>query len=98
VSDEFIVPVCRIHHRELHRSRPRAGRSSTSIRFQWCCGSGSKRRTDNEVVAPKEEVASAQAANTAGVSAQGQAATSDAQPTYFESDFRKNVNRLDGGR
>jgi hypothetical protein len=20
VSDEFIVPVCRIHHRELHRS------------------------------------------------------------------------------
>jgi hypothetical protein len=20
VSDEFIVPVCRVHHRELHRS------------------------------------------------------------------------------
>jgi ERF superfamily len=37
VSDEFTVPVCRIHHRELHRwggVRPRGGRSSTSIRFQ----------------------------------------------------------------
>jgi hypothetical protein len=25
VSDEFIVPVCRLHHRELHRSGNEAG-------------------------------------------------------------------------
>jgi hypothetical protein len=45
VSDEFTVRVCRIHHRELHRSGDEAawGRGSTSIRFQSRCGSGSTR-------------------------------------------------------
>jgi ERF superfamily protein len=44
VSDEFTVPVCRIHHRELHRSGDEPawwGRSSTSIQFlsRSCFGS-----------------------------------------------------------
>jgi hypothetical protein len=34
VSDEFMVPLCRIHHRELHRSGERGGENSTSIPFQ----------------------------------------------------------------
>src|SRR3989442_1739819 len=45
VSDEFTVPVCRIHHRELHRqvTRLRGGASFPSILFQSRSGSGSTR-------------------------------------------------------
>jgi ERF superfamily len=45
VSDEFTVPICRTHHRELHRSgdERHGGRSSTLIRFQSRSGSGSTR-------------------------------------------------------
>jgi hypothetical protein len=42
VSDEFIVPVCRLHHRELHRSG-NDGKASISIPFQSHSGCGSTR-------------------------------------------------------
>jgi len=80
VSDEFIVPVCRIHHRELHRSGNEAewwqkfniDPLPVALRL-W-----KQTRTDGEVVAPKEEVTQAQVATTADVSAQGRAEASDA--------------------
>ena len=43
VSDEYTVPVCRLHHRELHATatRPRGGPPSASIpcRSRLSCGS-----------------------------------------------------------
>ena len=46
VSDEFIVPVCKIHHRELHRSGDEAARwpkLQHPTRFLSRLGSGSRR-------------------------------------------------------
>jgi hypothetical protein len=80
VSDEFIVPVCRIHHRELHRSGNEAAwwqkfnidPLPVALRL-W-----KQTRTGGEVVPPKEAVTQEQAATTAGESAQGRAEASDA--------------------
>jgi hypothetical protein len=99
VSDEFIVPVCRIHHRELHRSGNEAAwwqkfnidPLPVALRL-W-----KQTRTDGEVVPPGEEVTLAQAANTASESAEARAETSDAQPAVSDSALLENVDRLDGG-
>jgi hypothetical protein len=56
VSDEFIVPVCRLHHRELHRSgdeiawwqKLKIDPLPVALRL-W-----QQRRTDGEVIRPEE--------------------------------------------
>jgi hypothetical protein len=62
VSDEFIVPVCRAHHRELHRSGDEIGwwqkfnidPLPVALRL-W-----QQRRTDGEVIRPEERTTAAQ--------------------------------------
>jgi len=62
VSDEFIVPVCRVHHRELHRSGDEIAWWQTfnidplpvALRL-W-----QQRRTDGEIIRPEERTTPAQ--------------------------------------
>jgi hypothetical protein len=66
VSDEFIVPVCRVHHRELHRSGDEAtwwqklniDPLPVALRL-W-----QHTRADGEVIPSKEGITQAQAAKT----------------------------------
>jgi hypothetical protein len=44
VSDEFIVPVCRVHHRELHRSSNEAAWWRQNLPEPWPAGSAARRR------------------------------------------------------
>jgi hypothetical protein len=77
VSDEFTVPVCRIHHRELHRSGDEAAwwqklnidPLPVALRL-W-----QHTRADGEVAASREGVTSAQGEKTSDVSTQDRAGT-----------------------
>jgi hypothetical protein len=77
VSDEFTVPVCRVHHRELHRSGDEAewwGRLNidplpVALRL-W-----QHTRADRELATSAEDVTQVQAAKTPNTAAQDRTAT-----------------------
>jgi hypothetical protein len=77
VSDEFIVPVCRLHHGELHRSGDEVAwwqgfnidPLPVALRL-W-----QHTRSDGELALSKEGVTQGQAAKTVDMSAQDQAGT-----------------------
>jgi hypothetical protein len=77
VSDEFIVPVCRVHHRELHRSGDEAAwwRSLNIDPLPVALKLWQHTRTDGEFAPSTEGVTPAQAANTPDVSAQDRSGT-----------------------
>jgi hypothetical protein len=72
VSDEFIVPVCRVHHRELHRSGNEAAwwRSLNIDPLPVALKLWQQTRGNGESSCPSEAVTHAKAANTPEASAQ----------------------------
>jgi hypothetical protein len=77
VSDEFIVPVCRIHHRELHRSDDEAAwwRSLNIDPLPVALRLWQHTRADGELTASREGITQAQAAKTTDMSVQDRART-----------------------
>ena len=79
VSDEFIVPVCRVHHRELHRQGDEAAwwdkvnidPLPVALRL-W-----QHTRLNGNELAPSEGITPSQAAQKPDMSVQGRAGTND---------------------
>jgi hypothetical protein len=67
VSDEFIVPVCRVHHRELHRSGDEAAwwRRFNIDPVPVALGLWQQTRADGELTPTRKPTTQAQAANSA---------------------------------
>jgi hypothetical protein len=94
VSDEFTVPVCRIHHRELHRQGDEVawwGKYSidpipVALRL-W-----QHTRLSGNELAPSENIAPSQAAQKVDMSVQDQgtdgAARADVQSAVFKDGIR----------
>jgi hypothetical protein len=99
VSDEFTVPVCRIHHRELHRSGDEAAwwhklnidPLPVALRL-W-----QHTRADGELAPTSEGITQAQAAKTPDISAQDRAGTSHDLRADPESTVSKNADGLASG-
>jgi ERF superfamily len=95
VSDEFTVPVCRIHHRELHRQGDEVawwGKFSidplpVALRL-W-----QHTRLNGNELAPSENIAPSQAAQQVDMSVQDRAGTNDAARADVESAVFKDVIR-----
>jgi hypothetical protein len=94
VSDEFIVPVCRVHHRELHRSGDEAAwwqrlnidPLPVALRL-W-----QQTRADGEL-----EPVRAETVKTPEVSAQDRAGTSHDAPADQEGAVCKNADGTANG-
>jgi hypothetical protein len=78
VSDEFTVPVCRVHHRELHRSGNEAAwwRKLNIDPLPVALKLWQRTRADGELFASSEGDTRASAANTPDVSAEDRSNTS----------------------
>jgi len=87
VSDEFTVPVCRAHHRELHRSGDEAAwwRRLNIDPLPVALKLWQQSRADAELSPSTEGVTQAQGANTPDVSARGQSGTSRDPNAHPES-------------
>ena len=87
VSDEFTVPVCRAHHRELHRSGEEAAwwRRLNIDPLPVALKLWQQSRADAELSPSTEGVTQAQGANTPDVSARGQSGTSRDPNAHPES-------------
>ena len=77
VSDEFIVPVCRVHHRELHRSGNEAAwwQRLNIDPLPVALKLWQQTRADGELFPSTEGVTQAQPAKTPDVSAQNRSGT-----------------------
>ena len=99
MSDEFTVPVCRFHHRELHRSGDEAAwwqklkidPLPVALRL-W-----QHTRADGEIAAISEGVTNAQAAKIPDMSAQDRAGTSHDPRADPESAVSKTADGLARG-
>jgi ERF superfamily len=88
VSDEFIVPVCRIHHRELHRQGDEAAwwgkihvdPLPVALRL-W----QHTRLNNNELARTSEGITPSQAAQKPDMSVQGRAGTDDDARAHAEN-------------
>src|SRR5947208_10953768 len=80
VSDEFTVPICRLHHRELHRSGDEAAwwRRLNIDPLPVALKLWQHTRAGGELVRIREGVTQAQAAKTPDMPAQDRAGTSRA--------------------
>jgi hypothetical protein len=78
VSDEFTVPVCRIHHRELHRSGDEAAwwRRVNVDPLPVALKLWQRSRADGELFPSTQDVTQAQPAKTTDLSAQNGSNTS----------------------
>ena len=99
MSDEFTVRVCRIHHRELHRSgdeaawRQRLNIDPLPVALRlW-----QHTRADGEFTRSAESTTQVHAAKTTDMSAQDRAGTSRDAPADPESAAPKNADGLAGG-
>ena len=96
VSDEFTVPVCRIHHRELHRSGDEAGwwqklnidPLPVALRL-W-----QHTRLNGDGLAPSENITSSQAARKRDTSVQNLASTNDGARADVEGAVSKDADPL----
>jgi hypothetical protein len=94
VSDEFTVPVCRIHHRELHRSGDEAAwwqklnidPLPVALRL-W-----QHTRLNGNEPAPSENITPSQAAQKLDMSVQDRAGTNDEARADVESAVSKGVD------
>jgi hypothetical protein len=91
VSDEFMVPVCRVHHRELHRSGDEAAwwRRLNIDPIPIALRLWQQTRADGEFP-PRQGVTQAQTTKTLDVSAHDRARTSRDARTAASSAVRKN--------
>jgi hypothetical protein len=99
VSDEFTVPVCRTHHRELHRSDDEAAwwqklnidPLPVALRL-W-----QHTRPNGDELTPSEGIAPSEAAQKVDVSIQGRASTNNHTRADAESVVFKGVDPLAKG-
>jgi hypothetical protein len=99
VSDEFTVPVCRIHHRELHRSGDEAAwwqklnidPLPVALRL-W-----QHTRLNGDELAASEGSTPSQAAQKLDMSVQDRASTNDDQRTVVESAVSKDADPIASG-
>jgi ERF superfamily len=99
VSDEFTVPVCRTHHRELHRSGDEAAwwqklnidPLPVALRL-W-----QHTRPNGDELTPSEGIAPSEAAQKVDVSIQGRASTNNHTRADAESVVSKGVDPLAKG-
>ena len=100
VSDEFTVPVCRVHHRELHRQGDEAAwwgkihidPLPVALRL-W-----QHTRLNNDELAPTSEgITPSQAAQKLSMSVQGQAGTNDGARADVEGAVSKDADPLASG-
>jgi hypothetical protein len=100
VSDEFTVPVCRVHHRELHRQGDEAAwwgkihidPLPVALRL-W-----QHTRLNNDELAPTSEgITPSQAAQKLDMSVQGRAGTNDDARANVEGAVSKDANPLASG-
>jgi hypothetical protein len=99
VSDEFIVPVCRIHHRELHRSGDEAAwwqklnidPLPVALRL-W-----QHTRLNRDELAPSEGIRPSRAAQKLGMSVEDRAGTNDDQRADVESAVSKDADPATSG-
>src|SRR3984893_2094940 len=87
VSDEFTVPLCRVHHRELHRAGDETAwwRLLNIDPLPVALKLWQHTRADGELFASTDGVTQAQAANTPDVSVRGQSGTSRDPNAHRES-------------
>jgi len=96
VSDEFTVPVCRIHHRELHRSGDEAAwwqklnidPLTVALRL-W-----QHTRLNGDGLAPSENITSSQAARKRDTSVQNLASTNDGARADVEGAVSRDADPL----
>jgi ERF superfamily len=99
VSDEFTVPVCRIHHRELHRSGDEAAwwqrlnidPLSVALKL-W-----QHTRLNGDKLAPSGGSTPSQAAQKLDMSVQDRASTNDDQRTVVDSAVSKDADPIASG-
>jgi hypothetical protein len=99
VSDEFTVPVCRVHHRELHRQGDEAAwwgkvhidPLPVALRL-W-----QHTRLNGDGLAPSEGTTPSQAAQKLEMSVQGQTGTNDDARADVEGAVSKDADPLAGG-
>ena len=99
VSDEFTVPVCRIHHRELHRSGDEAGwwqklnidPLPVALRL-W-----QHTRLNGDELAPSEGIAPSQAAQKLDMSVQDRTGTNDEARAHVEGAVSKDADPAASG-
>jgi hypothetical protein len=99
VSDEFTVPVCRIHHRELHRSGDEAAwwqklnidPLPVALRL-W-----QHTRLNGEELAPSGGSTPSQAAQKLDMSLQDRANTNDNELTVVEGAVSKDADPVASG-
>jgi hypothetical protein len=94
VSDEFTVPICRIHHRELHRHSDEAA--------WWCkvhidpipvaLRLWQLTRLNSELAPASEGTTPSQGARTQDMSVQAPANTNDDTPAELESIVSKDAD------
>jgi hypothetical protein len=85
VSDEFTVPVCRIHHRELHRSGDEAGWWQNIDPLPVALKLWQHTRLNGGELAPSGGSRSSQVAQKLDMSVQGRAGTNDDARADVES-------------
>jgi hypothetical protein len=99
VSDEFTVPVCRIHHRELHRSGDEAAwwqklnidPLPVTLRL-W-----QHTRPNGDGLAPSENITPSHAAQELDMSVQDRAGTNDEARADVEGAVSKGADPLASG-
>jgi hypothetical protein len=87
VSDEFTVPVCRIHHRELHRASDEAGwwQKLNIDPFPVALRLWQHTRVNGDGLAPSKNIRPSQATQEPDVSVQDRADTNDDPHANVES-------------
>jgi hypothetical protein len=99
VSDEFIVPVCRIHHRELHRSGDEAAwwQKLNIDPLPVALRRWQHTRLNRDELAPSEGIRPSRAAQKLGMSVEDRAGTNDDQRADVESAVSKDADPATSG-
>src|SRR5262249_33025039 len=99
VSDEFTVPVCRIHHRELHRSGDEAAwwQRLNIDPLPVALKLWQHTRLNGDEIAASEGGTPSQAAQKLDMSAQDRASTNDDQRTVVDSAASKDADPIASG-
>ena len=96
VSDEFTVPVCRIHHRELHRSGDEAAwwQKLNIDPLPVALKLWQHTRLNGDGLAPSENITSSQVAQKRDTSVQNPAGTNDGARADVEGAVSKDADPL----
>ena len=99
MSDEFTVPACRVHHRELHRSGDEAAwwQKLNIDPLPVALRRWQHTRLNRDELAPSEGIRPSQAAKTEDMSVQDRAGTNVDARADVESAVSKDADPLASG-